>query len=269
LPTTSTAGSPQQSPEPVRRAGLFVRSRNGFDAAVARVQKVARSCGVEVTEDDPELVVVLGGDGTMLQAFHEFLGRVPVLGVNFGRFGFLASMHPDELEDGLRRAFAGDYVVLELPTLEFSEEGKSSIAVNDVVAASGEIGRLIELEWAIGGEPLGTVPCDGAILATPSGSTAYNLSNNGPVLMWGIDAMAVSFVAPHSLHARPLVVPRGRDVVFTNRTPGIPLALIADGHRAGEIAPGDDVTVRLGEAKTLLATLPDATFLTRFRSAFA
>jgi NAD+ kinase len=269
LPTTSTAGSPQRSPEPIRRAGLFVRSRNGFDEAFARVQEVARSCGVEITDDDPELVVVLGGDGTMLQAFHEFLGRVPVIGVNFGRFGFLASMQPEELEDGLRRAFAGDYVVLELPTLEFSQDGTPAVAVNDVVAASGKIGRLIELEWAIGGEPLGTVPCDGAIVATPTGSTGYNLSNNGSVLMWGIDAMAVSFVAPHSLHARPLVVPRGRDVVFTNRAAGIPLALIADGQRAGEIAPGDDVTVRLGEANTLLATLPDATFLTRFRSAFA
>jgi NAD+ kinase len=89
------------------------------------------------------------------------------------------------------------------------------------------------------------------------------------VLMWGIDAMAVSFVAPHSLHARPLVVPRGRDVVVTNRTAEIPLALIADGQRAGEIAPGNDVTVRLGDANILLATLPDRTFLTRFRSAFA
>ena len=270
MPTTSTAGSPQPLRDPVQRAGLFVRSRNGFDEAVARVHDVARSAGVEMTDDDPQLVVVLGGDGTMLQAFHEFLGRgVPVIGVNFGRFGFLASIQPDELEEGLRRAFAGEYVVVELPTLDFLQNGTRAVAVNDVVAASGEIGRLVELEWAIGGESLGTVPCDGVIAATPSGSTAYNLSNNGPVLMWGIDAMAVSFVAPHSLHARPLVVPRGLDVVVANRTDGIPLALIADGHRAGEIAPGRDVIVRLGEARSLLATLPDATFLTRFRSAFA
>jgi NAD+ kinase len=255
--------------EPVRRAGLFVRERPGLENAIARVQEIAREAGVEITQDDPELVVVLGGDGTMLRAFHEFLGRAPVIGVNFGRFGFLASMQPDELEEGLRRAFAGEYVVLELPTLEYEQSGKRTVAVNDVVVGSGSPGRLVELEWAIGGEALGIVPSDAIIAATPSGSTAYNLSNNGPVLMWGIDAMAVSFVAPHSLHARPLVVPRGRDVVVTNRAADIPLALIADGQRVGEIASGDDVTVRLGEANILLATLPDVTFLTRFRSAFA
>ena len=69
---------------------------------------------------------------------------------------------------------------------------------------------MVELEWAVGGEDLGRVPCDGLICSTPSGSTAYNLSNGGPVLMWGLDALATTFVAPHSLHARPLVVPRGQ-----------------------------------------------------------
>ena len=233
------------------------------------MRAVAGESGAEVTEDDPELVVVLGGDGTMLRAFHENLGRgVPVLGVNFGRFGFLASMQPAELEKGLRRVFSGDYVVIELPTLEFEHAGGRSVAVNDVVAATSEVGRVSELEWAIGGEPLGTVLADGIIHATPSGSTAYNLSNNGPVLMWGIDAMTVTFIAPHSLVARPLVVPRGRDVVVTNRNADTPLALLADGQREGEIEPGAAVTVRLGEACSMLATLPDATFLTRFRSAF-
>ncbi len=252
----------------MRRARLFLRDRDGFQDAVERVRAVAAAAGAELVEDDPQLVVVFGGDGTMLRAFHEFLGRVPVIGINFGRFGFLASIQPDELESGLRRALAGDYVVIELPTLEFEQKGASAVAVNDVVAASAVTGRLVELEWAIGGEPLGTVPCDGIILATPGGSTAYNLSNNGPVLMWGIDAMAVSFVAPHSLHARPLVVPRGRDIVVTNRTPDISLALIADGQRVGAIEPDGTVTVRLGSERSLLATLPDATFLTRFRSAF-
>jgi NAD+ kinase len=233
------------------------------------VRKVAREAGVEVTDDDPELVVVLGGDGTMLRAFHDYLGpAVPVIGVNFGRFGFLASMQPDDLECGLRRVFAGEYVVLELPTLEFEHAGGRSVAVNDVVATASEAGRVSELEWAIGDEPLGTVLADGIIVGTPSGSTAYNLSNNGPVLMWGIDAMTVTFIAPHSLVARPLVVPRSRDIVVTNRNAETPLALIADGQREGEIEPGAMVRVRLGDERTLLATLPDSTFLTRFRSAF-
>lgn len=253
----------------MRRAHLVLRDEDGLDDAVARVLEVAHEAGVEITDDDPDLVVVLGGDGTMLRAFYEFLGRVAVIGVNFGRFGFLASIQPAGLEEGLRRVFAGDYVVIELPTLDFEHAGGKSVAVNDVVAAGRELGRLVEIEWAIGGEPLGMVPCDAIIVSAPSGSTAYNLSNNGPVLMWGIDAMAVSFVAPHSLTARPLVAPRGRDVVITNRTAETPLALISDGNQVGEIAVGGHVTVRLGDARILLATLPDATFLTRFRSAFA
>jgi NAD+ kinase len=248
---------------------LLLRERDGFEDAVESIRALAHDAGAEVVEDDPELVVVLGGDGTMLRAFHEYLGGgVPVLGINFGRFGFLASLQPDQLEAGLRRVFAGEYVSIELPTLEFEHAGERLVAVNDVVCATSEVGRVSDLEWAIGGEPLGTVLADGVIVATPSGSTAYNLSNNGPVLMWGIDALTVTFIAPHSLVARPLVVPRGRDVVVTNRSAEMALALIADGQRKGEIEPGSAVTVRLGEARSLLATLPDATFLTRFRSAF-
>jgi NAD+ kinase len=268
LPTTSTAESPLPSAEPVRRAGLFVRTGGGLDAEIDRVRATARRCGVEIVDDEPDLVVVLGGDGTILRAFHEHLGRAPVIGVNFGRFGFLASIEPGHLEEGLSRAFAGEYVVLDFPTLEYGKGQRRAVAVNDFVAASAGVGRIVEIEWAIGGEPLGRVPCDGIILATPPGSTAYNLSNNGPVLMWGIDAMAVSFIAPHSLLARPLVVPRGRDVVVTNRTPEVAVALVADGQPVGELEPGDSVTVRLGSERSLLATLPDATFLTRFRAAF-
>jgi NAD+ kinase len=206
----------------------------------------------------------------MLRALRMFLGTgIPVIGVNFGRVGFLSSVRPEELEAGLRRAFAGELDVVELPTLEVENGDAAHVAVNDVVVSSGEIGRMIELEWAVGGEDLGSVPCDGLICSTPSGSTAYNLSNGGPVLMWGIDAMATTFVAPHSLHARPLVVPRGKDVLVWNRTPDVPVVVLVDGHRVGEAGPGGRVVVRLGAARTLLATLPDATFVSRYRESFS
>jgi NAD+ kinase len=140
--------------------------------------------------------------------------------------------------------------------------------VNDVVATSGALGRMIELEWAVGGERLGRVPCDGVICSTPSGSTAYNLSNGGPVLMWGIDAMALTFVAPHSLHVRPLVVPRNRDVLVWNRTGNVPVAVLADGHQVAEVAPGKRIDIRLARERSLLATLPEATFVHRYRQSF-
>jgi NAD+ kinase len=134
---------------------------------------------------------------------------------------------------------------------------------------SGTLGRMIELGYTIGGEYLGVQPCDGVICATPSGSTAYNLSNGGPVLMWGLDALTVTFIAPHSLHARPVVVPRSRPVQINNVSPDIPLAVIADGHRFAELDPGDSLSLQLGEQRSLLATLPDATFVTRYKGAFA
>jgi NAD+ kinase len=270
----STPGSTPQSPRAVRRAAVVTHGRpETIEGAVARLERVAREAGVELADDgadDADLAVVLGGDGTMLRALARFLGTgVPVIGVNFGRVGFLASIPADELERGLARALAGDFGVVELPTLEVEAGGRRFPAVNDVVALSATRGKMVELGWSLGGEELGSVPCDGLICATPSGSTAYNLSNGGPVLMWGLDAMAITFIAPHSLHARPLVVPRGRDLVVVNRTGDVAVSVLVDGHGVAEVESAGAATIRLGEERTLLASLPDVTFFRRYRETFA
>ena len=159
-------------------------------------------------------MVVLGGDGTMLRALRRLLGStVPAVGVNFGSVGFLTTIPESELDDGIKRVFAGEYDLVDLPTLEARAGPDRRDAVNDIVATSSTLGRMVQLDWTVGGEDLGSLRCDGLIAATPSGSTAYNLSNGGPVLVWGLDAMAVTFVAPHSLQARPLVIPRGSPFV--------------------------------------------------------
>jgi NAD+ kinase len=256
----------------VERATIMVHGRPEHVAeARATVQRLAAERGVELTEgDDVDLAIVLGGDGTMLRALKRFLGKnVAVLGVNFGRVGFLTGVAREELEAGVSRAFEGEFVTFELPTLEVELGGERHAAVNDVVAASAAVGRMVELRWAIAGEDLGTVPCDGLICSTPSGSTAYNLSNGGPVLVWGLDAMALTFVAPHSLHARPLVVPRSRDLEVTNASAKGAVAVLADGHKVGELVTGDSVTIRLADQRSLLATLPEATFFRRYRETFA
>jgi NAD+ kinase len=256
----------------VERATVFTHGRPETVAdASARVEQLAADAGVELTDaEGVDLAIVLGGDGTMLRALKRFLGTgVPVLGVNFGRVGFLTGIPHDELETGLRRAFEGDIVVRELPTLEVEVGGERHPAVNDCVVASAWLGRMVELQWVIGGEDLGTVPCDGLICSTPTGSTAYNLSNGGPVLVWGIDAMAITFVAPHSLHARPLVVPRSGDLQVTNLTRDVPVGVLVDGHQVGALAEGDAVTIHLAEARSLLATLPESTFFRRYRDTFA
>ena len=262
-----------------RVAVVLHGSSKKVDAGLARLVSVAKERGVETVvvpgdlggmPEDVDLAVVLGGDGTMLRALTRFLGRgVPVIGINFGRVGFLSSIPRAELERGVARAFAGEIEIVELPTLEIEAGPERYVAVNDAVVSSGQLGRMVELEWSVGGEDLGRVPCDGLICSTPSGSTAYNLSNGGPVLMWGLDAMALTFVAPHNLHARPLVVPRGKDVLVWNRTPDVPAAVLVDGHRVAEVAPGSRVAMRLGPQRSLLATLPEATFVRRYRQSFA
>jgi NAD+ kinase len=239
--------------------------------AVARLERLATSRAIELTDDDPDLAVTLGGDGSMLRAFHRFLGTgVPVIGVNFGRVGFLTSIRAENLEEGLERAFGGEFTVVELPTLDVTIGEQSWSAVNDVFGTSSTLGRMVELRYAVGGEDLGVLPCDGLICSTPSGSTAYNLSNGGPVLVWGLDAMAITFVAPHSLHVRPLVVPRNRDLRVTNETAsGGSVTVIIDGREVAKLERGGQVDVRLAEQSSLLATLPEATFFTRYRETFA
>jgi NAD+ kinase len=284
---TSTNGSTTQLADPVRSAAVVTHGKpEVIGRAVERLQAVAAEAGVEllVPEEEAEkhgltpcadpaeadIAIVLGGDGTMLRALRRFLGTpVPTIGVNFGSVGFLTSISADDLEDGLARVFRGDYVVVELPTLEAHAGDERSDAVNDIVGTSSSLGRMIELEWWVSGEQLGTMRCDGLICATPSGSTAYNLSNGGPVLVWGLDALTVTFIAAHSLKARSLVVPRGSEVVVRNDTPDVDVTALADGHVFAEIKPGGELRVGLGPQRTLLATLPESTFFHRYRHTFA
>jgi NAD+ kinase len=265
-----THGKPETSGEALERLQALAQAR-GVELLLADDELEKHGLGSD--DGDPttaDLAVVLGGDGTMLRALKRFVGTgVPVIGVNLGRVGFLASVGRDELEEGLGRVFSGEYEAVELPAVE--AEGGSGwwTAVNDVVVTSSTIGRMIELDWAIGGEDLGQLPCDGLICSTPSGSTAYNLSNGGPVLVWGLDAMAINFVAPHSLHARPMVVPRGLDLTVENRTDEVAATVLADGHPVHELQPGDRVVARLSDQRSLLATLPESTFFSRYRRIFA
>jgi NAD+ kinase len=266
---TSTSGSSKHSP--VETAAVVAHGRIDVRDAVERVRAVAEGAGVEVV-NEPEraqLAVAVGGDGTILRTLARLLGTtIPVIGINFGRVGFLASIAPERLEADLARVFAGEYQAIEQPTLEAQLDGEVLVAVNDVVVTSSVLGRMIELGWSIAGEDLGVVSCDGMICSTPSGSTAYNLSNGGPVLVRGLDAMAITFIAPHSLEARPLVVPRGAELTVRNATPDVEAAVLIDGHRSGDLAPERRLSIHLGEQRSLLATLPETTFFGRYRETF-
>jgi NAD+ kinase len=227
-------------------------------------------------QEDVELCVVLGGDGTILKALRLYAGTsVPVFAVNFGEIGFLATVEPDELGEGVARALSGEFELLQLPAIVLDvptgvpaeQEPDARIGINDV-AIHRKVGeRVAEIAYALEGEIVGSVRCDGLVIATPAGSTGYNLANGGPVMAWGVEGFAVSFIAPHSLTARALVVAPGDRLTIHNRSHE-PLDIAVDGRPAGEIPPGGAIDARFLDAVGTIAQLPDSSFYRRLREKF-
>jgi NAD+ kinase len=226
-------------------------------------------------QDDVELCLVLGGDGTILKALRLYAGTsVPVFAVNFGEIGFLATVEPDELDAGIERALSGEFELLQLPAIVLDgqaedgvQEPGARIGINDV-AIHRKVGeRVAEIAYALEGEIVGSVRCDGLVIATPAGSTGYNLANGGPVMAWGVEGFAVSFIAPHSLTARALVVAPEDRLTIHNRSRE-PLDIAVDGRPAGEIPPGGAIDARFLDAVGTIAQLPDSSFYRRLREKF-
>jgi NAD+ kinase len=211
---------------------------------------------------------VLGGDGTILRALQSYSGTgVPVFAINFGEIGFLATVERRDAEAGIARALGGDFELLHLPGIVVELDGEPRTAINDV-AVHRKVGeRVAELSYAIDGEEAGSVRCDGLVIATPAGSTGYNLANGGPVMAWGVEGFVVSFIAPHSMTARALVV-APRDNLSVHNRSREPLDVAVDGRPAGEIAPGESVGARFVSDSATLAQLPGTSFYRRLRDKF-
>jgi NAD+ kinase len=212
---------------------------------------------------------VLGGDGTILGAMRQFAdARVPVFAVNYGTMGFLAAVEREEAEEGLRRAFAGDYEVIDLPGLGIEWDGTSALGLNDVSFSRRPHGRVAELSYRIGDQEVGHVRCDGLVAATPVGSTGYNLANSGPILAWGVEGYVVSYIAPHSLTARALVVAPGDILEVGNAAGRDAVDIAVDGRPVGALEPGGWVGINFRDGVGCLAQLPGASFYRRIREKF-
>jgi NAD+ kinase len=227
--------------------------------------------GIDVTAEHslPDICLVLGGDGSILHALRRFAGTpVPVFGVNFGTVGFLAAVDRADAAEGLRRALAGEIETIELPGLEVNVNGRSEIGLNDVTLARRPNDRVAELSYRIAGEEVGNVRCDGLVAATPAGSTGYNLANQGPILAWGVKGYVVSYISPHSLTARALVVAPG-DVLHVGNAPDrASVDVHVDGVHIDDLAPGATLEVRFVESVGRLAQLPGTSFYQRIREKF-
>lgn len=231
-----------------------------FDAAAAAAVGAApSSLGDFAARVD--LVVVLGGDGTLLAVARALETRsVPILGINLGTLGFLAEVSVDEMEPALARGLAGELRVeqrmrLSVELLCGDRVQRTWLALNDAVVSSA-VARLVEIETRADGQLVTTYHADGLIVSTPTGSTAYSLSAGGPILLPGLDAFVLTPVCPHALTQRPLVVPDGAVLEIEPRT-GLPTRLTVDGQEGGDLAPGDRVRVRRSAHPVSLLVSPE------------
>ncbi|MEA2370350.1 MAG: kinase [Solirubrobacteraceae bacterium] len=218
--------------------------------------------------EDVELCVTLGGDGTILRGLRTYARTgVPVFAINFGEVGFLSTVEPEDLPESFTLALTRDFDLLPLPAICLGPSDAREIAINDISIQRKVGDRVAELSYAIGGEEVGSVRADGLVVATPAGSTGYNLANGGPVMAWGVEGMVVSFIAPHSLSARALVIAPADVLTLHNRSQR-PLDFSIDGRPAGEIAPGASVDARFAHDVGTLAQMHGSSFYRRLREKF-
>lgn len=216
--------------------------------------------------DQLDLVVSLGGDGTMLRAIDKVSSKgLPVLGVNFGSLGYLTEIDPDSLFIALRRFFDNDYLIEERMTLNVKIESRqltgqghgglhsSFVALNEMVVEKLSSGHVIRVEVSIGNEQFLTYEADGIIASTPTGSTAYNFSSRGPVLSPSLRAIIITPISPHMLFDRSLVLESHETVSF-KIVEGPSAAVMVDGVQKARIDPGDRVICTCYETPARLVT---------------
>ena len=251
-----------------RLAGQF-RAR-GWDVLLETTTAVLTGdgLGVEVSEMGSRcnLVVALGGDGTILRVLHELGENIcPVFGINLGSLGFLTCVNSQASDEAVEAICESRYILSQRSLLAVHVErgGKvvaSAIGLNEVVISRGELSRLIKLDTWIDGVELTQYNADGLIVATPTGSTAYSLSAGGPVIAPDAGVFVVTPVCPHVLTNRSLVV-GDRSEIVVQPVPGqTDVVLTVDGHQPEKVFEGDVIRIRKSALELPLAVLPDLSF---------
>ena len=219
------------------------------------------------------LVIAIGGDGTMLYAGQLALGGgAPLLGINRGRLGFLADVTPEDMLDSVDHVLAGNYTsdqrrLLDARLIRPDGESIAALAVNDVVLQRRETGRMLDFVTRIGEQYVNTHAGDGLIVATPTGSTAYALSCGGPIIEPQLDAIVVVPVAPHTLSVRPIVIPADHAIELQLlEREEIKAEIAVDGDSIGEIRPEDRLLITASASRLTLLHPPGYDFYGILRS---
>ena len=256
-------------------AGAALANLRPFLAERANLVGIETNCDHDLSKVDADLMLVLGGDGTLLSVVRRLAGRqIPIMGVNFGRLGFLANFTPDALQESIEKFFSQGLPIRQRHMLEASvipageqcswcvdnEIARTrrfvATALNDAVITAGPPFNMIELGLMADSDEGVRYYGDGIIVATASGSTAYNVSAGGPIINADVEAMCITPICPHSLSFRPVVVSSRTTVIVSAVKVNSGTTLFCDGQASTPLAAGDRVIIRRSGANVLLVENP-------------
>ncbi len=280
-------------PDKFRRIGLIAHTEKAASRAVLRKaasliaatgrtalteQATAEMSGLKLPAAESaaalapqvDLLLVFGGDGTILRVAREVAGmKTPILGINIGGLGFLTAASARQLPQALKQLWGGDFSVETLPMIEATGRKQGSpfreLALNDLVISRGTVPRLIELEVNVDGEALTRYRCDGLILSSPTGSTAYSLASGGAIVSPRAEVFAITPICPHTLSNRSLIVSLDSAIEVNVVSKHVESYLSADGQVRADLHAGDRVTIRRSRQTVRLIRLTGGSFFTTLR----
>jgi len=263
----------------IKRVGLVGNTEKPASAGIIRkaaqlIQRAGRKAifdtDVAVLAKKTQLILVFGGDGTMLRAARDIAGsKTPLLGINIGGLGFLTAVPSNELTDALKKVWRGEFNYESRALIEVSGicSGKKIIAaaLNDIVVSRGAVSRLITLDVRVDGELITQYRCDGLIVSSPTGSTAYSLAAGGAVVLPSSEVFALTPICPHALSNRSIILPLRSTISIKAVNPLSATILSVDGQVVAELEEGDEVTIRRSRHAIRLVHLPGNSFLEALR----
>lgn len=256
-PRVIVIGTPQR-----QRVQSAWRRLRGVVASTAKIIAEDFSFDYTFTGDDADLVIVLGGDGSILQSARQMGGhQIPVLGINCGRLGFLAALSPEDFLDAWPKVCEGDFriidhLMLQVQIIRGDEIVAQQLALNEAAVMSGPPFSILDIDFYADGELATQYRCDGLIIATPVGSTAHSLSAGGPIVRRPLQAIIISPVSPHTLTYRPVVESADTLLELTVAEPQATTCIVVDGRILGAVKTGDRVRVERAPVSFRMLRVP-------------